>query len=83
VALQPGVRLAARLAGLGRVPKGLQDELEIVGRRQEHQQDAARRVPQPQDVLRRVRPVTRQAPQGASERPVSVLTARVPPRWVS
>lgn len=53
--------LAARRAGLGRVPKGLQDEQDIVARALERRQDAAHRVPQPQDVLRRVRPVPRQA----------------------
>jgi hypothetical protein len=75
--------LAARLAGLGRVPKGLQDEQEIVDRALQRRQDAAHRVPQPQDVLRWVRPARHQASEVAVERPVWVRMARALLQWVS
>ena len=74
--------LAARPAGLGRVPKGLQDEQEIVARALERRQDAAHRLPQPQDALRRVRPARHQASEVAVERPVWALMAQALLQWV-
>ena len=62
---------------------GLPDEQEIVARALERRQDAAHRVPQPQDVLRRVLPVPRQAPRDAAVRQVAVLMAQVLLQWVS
>jgi hypothetical protein len=75
--------LAARPGGIGRGQKVLPDEQEIVARALERRQDAAHRVPQPQDVLRRVRPAPRQVQWDAAALQAWALMGQVLPQQVS